>query len=68
MERMNYSEEEERVFFCELQTAIIMLENTVENINQQVYKLEEEIKDLEESGSVFKNCDYEAEKHQTKET
>ena len=36
--------------------------------NQQVYKLEKEIKDLEESGSVFKNCDYEAEKHQTKET
>ena len=39
-----------------------MLENTLENRDQQVYKLEQEIKDLEESRSVCKICDYEAEK------
>ena len=60
IERLKYSEQKQEKNCREQETTIMMLENTLENRDQHVYKMEQEIKELEESGSVCINCDNKA--------
>ena len=60
IERLKYSEQKQETNCREQETTIMMLENTLENRDQHVYKMEQEIKELEESGSVCINCDNKA--------